>query len=202
MPRRAKAARVEEGDEGVDLASPQPELGQSLRKLRTSRSFALGEVAAQTGISKSFLGLVETGRSDISIGRLLRLTEFFGVGLVDLLPPSSREGPTVVRRSQRTVVNSRAEKSKTYMLASDDAHRLSSMLAVFGADGATKDFRRHRGLEFIYVIAGKMTLEFADGRECVLDEGDSVCFDANRSHSYKNSGDEELRILSFLAADG
>jgi transcriptional regulator with XRE-family HTH domain len=196
----AEGATAEDAQE---VASPQPELGQRLRALRNGRSLALGEVATATGISKSFLSLVEGGRSDISIGRLLRLAEYFGVGLVDLLPQTDINGPTVIRRGDRRVVNSRREHVATHLLAADFAGQLTSMLAVFDVGGGTKDFRQHHGLEFVLVLAGQATIEFADGTKTVLDEGDSACFDPSRSHSYSNSGDEELQLLSLsFATDG
>ena len=198
MGRRRKDE--DDGADGTGPTNPQPELGARLRALRTARSLALGEVATRSGMSKSFLALVESGRSDISISRLLRLAEFFEVGLVDLLPQSNHDGVTVIRRADRTIVSSRAEKSKTHLLAADNNRSLTSMLAMFGVGGGTKDFRQHRGLEFVYVLSGQATIEFIDGSSTTLKEGDSACFDPSRSHSYANSGDEELQLISLSAA--
>lgn len=69
---------------------PQPDLGTKLRALRTDRGLSIAEVADATGISASFLSLVENGRSDIAIGRLMRLIDFYGVGLGRCSPRSPR----------------------------------------------------------------------------------------------------------------
>src|SRR4051812_28348017 len=53
-------------------------LGAALRGLRRARRLSLQDVAEATAISASFLSLVETGKSDITIGRLVRLVEFYG----------------------------------------------------------------------------------------------------------------------------
>jgi transcriptional regulator with XRE-family HTH domain len=45
------------------------QLGGALRELRKEKGSSLVQVADATGISKSFLSLVESGRSDITIGR-------------------------------------------------------------------------------------------------------------------------------------
>ena len=63
---------------------PQPNLGTKLRALRSDRGNSIAEVSDATGISASFLSLVENGRSDIAIGRLMRLIDFYGVGLATL----------------------------------------------------------------------------------------------------------------------
>jgi transcriptional regulator with XRE-family HTH domain len=56
--------------------SQQAFVGAQLRALRGARRLSLGDVAKGTGISASFLSLVENGRSDITIGRLTRLVDY------------------------------------------------------------------------------------------------------------------------------
>src|SRR4051794_24293919 len=73
-------------------------LGRQLRTLRRTRGFSLSQVAEATGISKSFLSLLEAGKSDITIGRLMRLVEFFGVTIGDLLPDADAGAQIVVSR--------------------------------------------------------------------------------------------------------
>ena len=48
-------------------------LGEKLRQLRLQRGESLTRVADATGMSSSFLSLVETGRSDLTVARLVRL---------------------------------------------------------------------------------------------------------------------------------
>ena len=55
----------------------QEELGGALRALRRERKLSLGDVSSATGISASFLSLVENGKSDITVGRLMRLAGFY-----------------------------------------------------------------------------------------------------------------------------
>jgi transcriptional regulator with XRE-family HTH domain len=57
----------------------QPQLGQNLREIRQRLARSLTEVAKATGVSPSFISMVENGNSDISIGRLLKLTQTYGV---------------------------------------------------------------------------------------------------------------------------
>src|SRR5437870_657833 len=73
-------------------------VGSALRKVRTARNLSLSEVADATGISTSFLSLVEKDRSDITIGRLVRLIDFYGISITDLLPFAAHtDYPEVVR---------------------------------------------------------------------------------------------------------
>ena len=65
---------------------PEGSLGTTLRTIRTARGFSLAQVAAATGISRSLLSLIETGRSDITVGRLTRLAALYEIRLADLVP--------------------------------------------------------------------------------------------------------------------
>ena len=58
---------------------PPAMLGENLRALRLGAGRSLTEVAEVTQLSPSFLSMVEDGNSDIALGRLLRVTQFYGV---------------------------------------------------------------------------------------------------------------------------
>jgi transcriptional regulator with XRE-family HTH domain len=73
-------------------------VGAALRQVRKARGLSLHDVAEGTGISASFLSLVEKDRSDISIGRLVRLIDFYGISITDLLPFAAQSDyPEVMR---------------------------------------------------------------------------------------------------------
>ena len=73
-------------------------LGSALKNLRRDRRLSLQDVSAGTGISASFLSLVENGKSDITIGRLVRLVTFYGIHLGDLVPVQPAAEPDLVRK--------------------------------------------------------------------------------------------------------
>src|SRR4051812_17974209 len=83
----ATASNILELDEYVQESAMRTELnlGTTLRAIRTSRRLSLADVADATQISPSFLSLVELGKSDITIGRLTRLADFYKVSFSDLL---------------------------------------------------------------------------------------------------------------------
>ena len=87
------------------------DLGTRLRSLRAERGLSLSQLEAATSISSSFLSLVESGQSDITISRLVRLADFFDVELNDLVEGSrvDRRPLEVVRDGDGSVLASRAE---------------------------------------------------------------------------------------------
>ena len=83
------------------------DLGTRLRALRTERGLSLSQLESATRISSSFLSLVESGKSDITISRLLRLADYYDVELGDLVEGSrvGRRTIEVVREGEGSVLN-------------------------------------------------------------------------------------------------
>jgi transcriptional regulator with XRE-family HTH domain len=63
------------------------DLGRRLKEFRGRRGASLSEMAEETGISRSFLHMVESGESDISVGRLVAISNYFGTSVAELLDP-------------------------------------------------------------------------------------------------------------------
>jgi Helix-turn-helix domain len=74
-PSRPTEPKTEPVQSLSDL-SPVESLGTKLRSLRLARRLALTEVAAGTGISSSFLSLVENGKNDLTVARLIKLVSY------------------------------------------------------------------------------------------------------------------------------
>lgn len=68
-------------------------LGHRLRAARQSRGWSLGEVESATGgeFKASVVGAYERGERGISVQRLVRLAEIYGVAASDLLPVTADE---------------------------------------------------------------------------------------------------------------
>ena len=170
-------------------------LGSALRSLRQSRDLSLAQVARGTGISPSFLSLVENGRSDLSLGRLTRLVQFFGISFTELLPPAQGADPDVVRRSERLVVHSRSEGIDIFLLTPDANRGMMAMLIEFAPGSARNEHGVHSGDEFLHVLSGELVLELA-GTVHRLQRGDSVSYTADRPHLMRNaSRTRPLRVL-------
>jgi transcriptional regulator with XRE-family HTH domain len=172
------------------------ELGLRLRELRQSRSLSLADVAEATGISASFLSLLELGRSDVSIGRLTRLVQFYEVPFADLVPGAERRDPDIVRSTERGRLHSEAEGIDIYLLTSDTTGGMMSMLLEFAPGAGRKEAGAHAGKEFIHVLAGRLHLELEGAASRVLEAGDSAYYDGHRPHLFRNASEKKaLQLL-------
>jgi transcriptional regulator with XRE-family HTH domain len=177
------------------VASPA-QLGPALKALRQARGHSLIEVSEATGVSRSFLSLVENGRSDITIGRLLRLVTFYGAHIADLLPQDEPHDPIIVRRDEQREVQSRAEGIRIFLLAPDMERAMTPTLGLVEPTGASAEFASHTGEEFLHVLEGSLRIDLADAESLLLEAGDSAYFKSDRLHSYRNAGSGLARFLT------
>jgi transcriptional regulator with XRE-family HTH domain len=179
--------------------SAQPDLGERLRALRRDRGLSLAKVARGTDISQSFLSLVETGQTDITIGRLIRLVAFYGLHVSDLLPPSPSSDAIVVRKDEEQHLSSPGEGIDVYLLTSDTSSRtMMPIVAIFEPEGGLAEYAEHEGEEFVHVLKGSIEAEI-DGHEPItLRKNDNVHFRANRRHSYRNPGKSRAIVLAVV----
>lgn len=178
---------------------PQPDLGTKLRALRTDRGSSIAEVAEATGISASFLSLVENGRSDIAIGRLMRLIDFYGVGLATLFPEQRGADVDVIRKDEYQHVISRQEGLDLVVLARDGERTMTPFIAAYAEGGGMDEPTPYEGEAFILVLEGSVGIAFEDGDELLLAEGDTAYIRRTGRRAYRNAGSGEARLLGVIA---
>jgi XRE family transcriptional regulator, regulator of sulfur utilization len=174
------------------------DVGKILRDLRSKQDSSLAAVAHATGLSQSFISMVEAGKSDISFGRLLRLLQHYGVRLADIVPKPEAQPADVVRPEDRLHVRSAVEGIDMYLLTPDTRRDMMALLVTYQAKGKTAEFTSHPGEEFIFILAGTMQLTLAGSVPLTLKAGDSVHFSSEVPHLLANTGATEARMIATI----
>ncbi len=186
------------------------DLGTRLRALRSERGLSLSQLEAATKISSSFLSLVESGKSDITISRLVRLADFFDVELNDLVEGSrvDRRPLEVIREGDGSVLASRAE-GVTARFLGHQRWQLSPRVSEFEPGGvfdvaegeqAAREMFHHREL-FIYVVAGTFEIAVHGADPVEVSRGDAVLV-RDGADRVANVGRRPGRLLVVGVATG
>ena len=178
-----------------DTEARNGDLGRRLRELRTSRKLSLAEVAEATSISPSFLSVVENGQSDITVSRLMRLVQWYGVSVSDLLPEPDHVPVRVVHPEERRSLELSDEGITILMLTPTGRDAMMPVINVYRAGGGMAESARHDGEEFVFVLEGTLELNYGDGPPQLLQAGDTAYYRAEVPHSFRNAGDGEARFL-------
>lgn len=161
------------------------EVGQKLRNLRKIRGLKLQELARATGLSASFLSMVETGKSDISLAKLQRVVQFYGITIGSLLDGSGADR-VVTRADDRVLLDSPAEGVTTRLMVPDLNRRIEALLMTFEPGADYEGSLRHEGEEVIFIVEGRLELILDEDELHVLNEGDTASYSSTRRHKFRN----------------
>jgi transcriptional regulator with XRE-family HTH domain len=161
------------------------EVGRKLRKLRQVRGLKLQDLAKGTGLSASFLSMVETGKSDITLAKLQRIVQFYGITIGSLLDGTSADR-VVTRATERELLDSPAEGVKTKLMVPDLNRRIEAVLMTFEPGANYQGSLSHEGEEVIFIVRGRLELILDEKERYVLNEGDSASYSSIRTHRFRN----------------
>jgi transcriptional regulator with XRE-family HTH domain len=176
------------------------QVGAMVRKLRRERALTVEALAAAAGLSAGLISQVERGIGNPSFTTLLKLASTLSVPLGTFLSdPASQPGRNVVRKHERKRLEPPGEGGLVYELLTPDLQRDLQMLHTRmppGFDGAGQPFR-HAGEECQHVLAGQLEI-FVGNERYELSEGDSITYDSNLPHWYRNPGAEWAEFIGAV----
>lgn len=181
-------------------------IGGKLRRLRLRKSMGLMELSKHTGLSPALLSKLERDVMHPTLPTLLRIAMVFSVGLEYFFIPEPKPVLEIVRKSERLRFPDSPDAGDgdvTYWFESLDfpvpGRALNSYLAEFEFSEAEKvRFHEHPGIEFLYVLSGKLELRTREGAH-ELSEGDAVYFDSTVPHGYRRIAGGSTTALVVIA---
>ena len=184
MPRPAKIVTVGAARRDDELDQRRV-LADRLRILRVRRQLQLGSVALGTGLSRSFLALLEAGKSDVSISRLLRIAEFYGVWLSDLVGTAAPAVELVRAAEVRVLLGQ--DGGQVRLLSAYSVRTVLPFRVELPPGSKVEGGLSHSGEEFVHCVVGVVELEIINTVH-QLGAGDTASFPGRLPHSYANAG--------------
>jgi len=175
--------------ETADLA---PVVGANLRRLRTRRGLSLERLAQISGVSRAMLGQIELGQSAPTINVLWKIARALEVTFSALISARTQSGALVLRSSESKILTSKDRSFSSRALFPFDEPRRVEFYELRLAAGAVEDADAHPPgtSENLVVTAGAIEIDVA-GDTHKLETGDSVLFEADTPHAYRNGGRTE-----------
>lgn len=176
-------------------------IGERLRGLRDVLDMSADEMASICGISVEHYQKMENGESELSVANLQKIAKHCGVSLDVLMfgEEPKMSSYFLTRKGQGKSV----ERRKAYQyesLASGFRGRKADpfIVTVEPKDAnAPKEMNSHSGQEFNMVLEGTMELTIGT-KSLVLNEGDSIYFDATHPHGMRTLNDKPVRFLAII----
>ena len=158
-------------------------MGRRLGELRVARRMTLRQAARASGLSPSFISMVERGETEIAISRLIRLCDAYRVVVAELL--ADMHGPFVEYMAlddALQVPDAEAGVDLRY-LCSPSWHMAPFRIGL--EPGARLEGLKHPVEEFVHCVAGTPTM-IVGGVEWLLRPGDTLVIPPHVGHGYAN----------------
>lgn len=159
-------------------------VGRSIRAAREQAGLTLDELAATSGLSRSYLSRVERGHRQASLAALLDIANALATTVSALVSTGARKPPRTVTNNGVTI--------ETLSEGTDNG--LQAFRLTIPARRPAGTYVTHPGQEYMYVLNGTLFLEVAD-QVRILPEGGSSTFDTTLPHRASAVGDTDATIL-------
>jgi transcriptional regulator with XRE-family HTH domain len=173
-------------DDAADLA---PVVGGNLRRLRTKRGLSLERLSQLSGVSRAMLGQIELGQSAPTINVLWKIARALEVTFSALISTRTQSGALILRSNDSKVLTSKDRSFSSRALFPFDEPRRVEFYELRLTPGGVETADPHAPgtSENLVVTAG--TVEIVVGGDTHrLETGDSILFEADAPHAYKNAG--------------
>ena len=186
--------------EADDLTAPQTplqaRLGDRLRAIRRQRGLALSAVADGTAISTSFLSLLENGRSDITLGRLQRLLDFYAITYADLLPEEEPPDVRLVRAHERRHLPSPVEGIDVALLTHGSGRDMVALQADYAVGAHLHEYATGGGEAFLLLLEGELRVTLGASAPLDLAAGDALYYETSTRLEIRNTGTVPARVVA------
>jgi transcriptional regulator with XRE-family HTH domain len=180
--------------ESTDLA---PVVGGNLRRLRTRRGLSLERLAQISGVSRAMLGQIELGQSAPTINVLWKIARALEVTFSALISARTQSGALVLRATESKILTSKDRSFTSRALFPFDEPRRVEFYELRLSSGSVEEADAHPPgtSENLVVTAGSLEIDVA-GDTHRLETGDSILFEADTPHAYRNPG--KIETVMYL----
>ena len=175
------------------------QIAERLRGLRDVLELTADDIARDCDITADEYLLAETGDYDISVSMLQKIALNYGIALDALMFGEEPKMSTyfLTRAGKGTSI----ERTKAYKYQSLAAGFMNRNADPFIVTVEPNDnpihYNSHSGQEFTLVLEGRMMISI-DGKELVLNQGDSLYFNSKLPHGMKALDGKTVRFLSVI----
>lgn len=173
-------------------------VGPKIREARQRRGLSQADLARSSGLSVSFIRLLETGKSDVSMSRFLKLSAALGIPIADLIHEGETSTISLAHPSDRVELPSREKGVHLFLLFPRGESTIEPALCELEPGVSMRKSLFHRGRDFVFVLKGRVKLEVG-GSEIELRAGDAADFRSSIPHRFSNCS--QTAPASFLITD-
>ncbi|MFT5702240.1 MAG: transcriptional regulator with XRE-family HTH domain [Desulforhopalus sp.] len=171
----------------------------NLRCHRDSRGLSLDQLAVLTGVSKSMLRQIETGKSSPTIATIWKIANGLKLSFSALLCKQSVEAEVKSLRAEKPLTDDGGHYRVYPLIPFDPQQSFETYYLEIDPETIFQG-EPHNGnvYEYLFVQKGELHLSI-EGNEYKICEGEFLRFLANSPHEYRCVGDEMATAIMQLS---
>lgn len=177
------------------------QIAERLAGLRDALGRTPEEMAKSCNLSTDEYLLLETGTVDISVSVLHQISQANGIALTTLMfGDEPKMSSYFVTRKGTGITVERVKAYKYQSLAAGFANRKADPFIVTVHPKPEEEeifLNSHPGQEFNMVLSGRMLIRI-NGKDLILEEGDSIYFNSELPHGMKALDNEKVSFLAVI----
>ena len=176
------------------------QIAERLRGLRDVLELTAEDIARDCDIFAEEYRLAETGDYDISVSMLQKIARHYGIALDALMfGEEPKMSSYFLTRAGKGTSIERTKAYKYQSLAAGFMNRTADpfIVTVEPKPDVPIHYNSHNGQEFNLVLEGRMLISI-DGKDLILNEGDSLYFNSKLPHGMKALDGKTVRFLAII----
>lgn len=176
------------------------QISNRLKEVRTQKNVTLQELADKVGVTKGLISQIENSRTIPSLPVLMNIIRELKLDLNGFFDTIDFEKKTsnVIFKKNSNYQPFKKENAKGFLynriLSTSINDRHVDIVLLRLQKNAKRAMVKTEAYEFKYLITGKVEYSIAK-EKYLLEEGDSIFFDARQLHNPKNVGDSDALML-------
>jgi len=164
----------------MDVDAVLSSIADNLRTERIRAGMTLEQLALRADLSVPHLSRLETGARQPSIAALIGVSRALGISMAAVLG-EGKSGTALAIYSDNEPVHVTNGLQVSAASGFPGSSTMEALRIVIETDRVPPALARHRGEEWIYVVRGRLRLEY-DGETHFLSAGSTAHLDADRFH--------------------
>lgn len=158
-------------------------LGERIKQIRKGKKWTLQDLSEASGLSISYLSLLERGLNSPTIANLQKICQSLNITFNELISSLDDDKIFIPKEQRRTIFEDSG--SVLYEAISEGNRHIKSIcMTIFDSEEHASD--RHIADEMGFIIEGSMDMT-VDGKVYHMREGDALYISANSLHSFQKT---------------
>ncbi len=173
-------------------------VSKNIKEIREQKKLTLDMAANLTGVSRSMLAQIERGDANPTISVLWKIANGYKVAFTTLVEEKSDSTNIIYLNEEESIIENDGKYINYPVFKFNEESKFETYFIKIIKEG-NLEAEPHLPYtkEYITVFKGEVEISVLD-EKYILKKGDSISFNADVYHSYKNIGDKEVLLNMIL----